>query len=83
MAYKVLKSFADLSDGKHTYAVGDTYPREGVKVSPNRIHELSTSKNSHGTPLIQEAEEFKEVKEETAVSKEVKKAKPKRKAKAQ
>lgn len=80
MAYKVLKSFADLSDGKHTYAVGDTYPREGVKVSPTRIHELSTSKNSHGTPLIQEAEELKA---EKAVSKEVKKAKPKRKAKAQ
>ena len=80
MTYKVLKSFADLSDGKHTYAVGDTYPREGVKVSPDRIHELSTSKNSHGTPLIQEAEELKEVKEEKAVN-EVKKAKPKRKAK--
>ena len=80
MAYKVLKSFADLSDGKHTYAVGDTYPREGVKVSPARIHELSTGENRQNEPLIQEAEELKA---EKAVSKEVKKAKPKRKAKAQ
>ena len=79
MAYKVLKSFADLSDGKHTYAVGDTYPREGVKVSPDRIHELSTSKNSHGTPLIQEAEELKEVKADEKPAKKT--AKPK-KAKA-
>ena len=79
MAYKVLKSFADLSDGKHTYAVGDTYPREGVKVSPTRIHELSTSENSHGTPLIQEAEELKEVKADEKPAKKT--AKPK-KAKA-
>lgn len=79
MAYKVLKSFADLSDGKHTYAVGDTYPREGVKVSPDRIRELSTSKNSHGTPLIQEAEELKEVKADEKPAKKT--AKPK-KAKA-
>lgn len=76
MAYKVLKSFADLSDGKHTYAVGDTYPREGVKVSPARIHELSTSKNSHGTPLIQEAEELKEVKADEKPAKKT--AKPKK-----
>ena len=79
MTYKVLKSFADLSDGKHTYAVGDTYPREGVKVSPDRIRELSTSKNSHGTPLIQEAEELKEVKADEKPAKKT--AKPK-KAKA-
>lgn len=76
MAYKVLKSFADLSDGKHTYAVGDTYPREGVKVSPARIHELSTSNNSHGTPLIQEAEELKEVKADEKPAKKT--AKPKK-----
>lgn len=76
MAYKVLKSFADLSDGKHTYAVGDTYPREGVKVSPDRIRELSTSKNSHGTPLIQEAEELKEVKADEKPAKKT--AKPKK-----
>lgn len=76
MAYKVLKSFADLSDGKHTYAVGDTYPREGVKVSPDRIHELSTSMNSHGTPLIQEAEELKEVKADEKPAKKT--AKPKK-----
>lgn len=80
MAYKVLKSFADLSDGKHTYTVGDTYPREGVKVSPARIHELSTSKNSHGTPLIQEAEELKEVSAEKPAKKKT--AKPKRSEKA-
>ena len=79
MAYKVLKSFADLSDGKHTYAVGDTYPREGVKVSPARIHELSTSANAQGTPLIQEAEELKEVKADEKPAKKT--AKPK-KAKA-
>jgi hypothetical protein len=74
MAYKVLKSFTDLSDGKHIYVVGDTFPREGAKVSPSRIHELLSNKNSHGQPLIQEAEELK-------TEKAVKKANPKPKRK--
>ena len=82
MAYRVIKFFTDMQDGNHEYKVGDTYPREGVKVSPARIHELSTGENRQNEPLIQEAEELKEVKEEKAVN-EVKKAKPKRKAKAQ
>lgn len=80
MAYRVIKFFTDMQDGNHEYKVGDTYPREGVKVSPARIHELSTGENRQNEPLIQEAEELKA---EKAVSKEVKKAKPKRKAKAQ
>jgi hypothetical protein len=77
MAYRVIKFFTDMQDGNHEYKVGDTYPREGVKVSPARIHELSTDENRQNEPLIQEAEELKT---EKAV-KEVKKAKPKRKAK--
>jgi len=78
MTYKVLKSFTDLSDGKHTYVVGDIFPREGAKVSPSRIHELLSNKNSHGQPLIQEAEEIRKT-EEVAKETAVKKAKPKRK----
>ena len=70
MAYRVIKFFTDMQDGNHEYKVGDTYPREGVKVSPSRIHELLSNKNSHGQPLIQEAEEIRkteEVVKETAV----------------
>lgn len=52
--YKVIKPFADLQDHYHSYAVGDIFPREGLKVTKTRLSELSGKKNRMGEPLIVE-----------------------------
>ena len=54
MAYKVLCYFEDLQDDSYAYRVGDTYPREGVEPSEERIAELSSDANRRGKPLIAE-----------------------------
>ena len=54
--YKVIRFFTDLQDKGHAYRVGDTFPREGVEVSPERLKELATSKNKRGVPVIEEVE---------------------------
>lgn len=81
--YKVIKAFHDLNDGKstkagevfHHYEVGDTYPRQGLKPSAERIEELKGPHNSQGEPLITNRgsaeateilEKAKEATEETA-----------------
>lgn len=53
MAYKVIKYFTDLQDNKHAYHEGDTFPREGLEVSPERLVELSSTRNKRGIPLIE------------------------------
>ena len=50
--YKVLRLFADLQDGEHIYKPGDTFPRKGVKVSEERLAELSSNQNLQKMPLI-------------------------------
>ncbi len=50
--HKVSKAFLDLQDDSHLYSEGDTYPREGLKPSPERIKELSGKDNKIGEPLI-------------------------------
>lgn len=55
--YKVVEFFTDLQDNNHAYHVGDTFPREGVEVSEDRLKELSTDKNKRGKILIEEVEE--------------------------
>ena len=55
--YKVIKSFTDLKDNNYAYYVGDTFPRNGVEVSDERIAELASDKNLQGVPLIEEIEE--------------------------
>lgn len=57
MVYKVIKRFVDLQDNRHDYREGDTFPREGKKVSKKRIAELASDKNRRGIPLIEETEE--------------------------
>lgn len=52
--YKVIKLFADLQDNEHIYNVGDTFPRDGIKVTDERIAELSGCDNKRGVPLIAE-----------------------------
>lgn len=55
--YKVIKTFTDLQDDNHKYITGDTYPRNGVEVSKERIEELSTKKNRRGIILIEKIDE--------------------------
>lgn len=63
--YKVIKHFHDLQDATktksgevyHEYNVGDEYPRKGLKVSEDRLKELSGKENKQGTPLIEEVKE--------------------------
>lgn len=59
--YKVLVKFTDLQDNRYAYKAGDIFPREGLKVSADRIKELSTSANRRGFPLIEKIEEPKKI----------------------
>lgn len=49
--YDVLISFTDNVDGG-VYYEGDTYPRNGVAPSAERVQSLLGSKNPRGKPLI-------------------------------
>lgn len=51
--HKVISAFMDLEDDKYQYEVGDEFPRDGLKVSKERISELSGSENKCGRPLIE------------------------------
>ena len=53
--YIVLALFTDLQDGDHLDDVGDSYPRDGLKPSAERIAELMSSDNKQGKALIKEA----------------------------
>ena len=55
--YKVIKFFTDLQDNSYAYREGETFPREGVKVSDARLKELSTTANRRGIPLIEKVED--------------------------
>lgn len=50
--YKAIKYFVDLQDNRHSYNAGDTFPRDGLEVSRDRIVELSTAINKRNEPLI-------------------------------
>ena len=41
MTYRVLEDFSDKQDDRRHYKAGDTYPREGLEPSPQRIAQLS------------------------------------------
>lgn len=57
--YRVIEYFTDLKDGNHPYSVGDTFPRDGLKVTESRLKELAGSKNKRGLPLIEEVADEK------------------------
>lgn len=63
--YRVIEYFTDLQDNDRPYNVGDTFPRDGLKVSANRIKELSTTANLRGVALIEEVRDA----DETIISK--------------
>lgn len=84
--YKCKVFFKDLHDKSFEYRPGDIFPRSGLKVSPERIEELSTDKNRRGKPLIEKVEEReaeqapepKDVVVKTQITEPPKSAKPKR-----
>ncbi len=55
--YEVIHYFTDLQDNRHAYNVGDIFPRDGLKVTEERLAELSGSNNKQGKPLIEKVEE--------------------------
>lgn len=54
--YKTVKAFRDLKTNL-VYAVGDTFPHNGVDVDAERIAELASGNNRLGIPLIEEIAE--------------------------
>ncbi|CYY36790.1 hypothetical protein [Streptococcus suis] len=53
MAYKVIRSFKDLTDpNKHDYALDETYPRDGHKPSDDFIQGLLSGSNSAGSIFL-------------------------------
>lgn len=63
MKYEVIHFFTDLQDFSHPYNVGDLFPREGMRVSEERIKELSSNQNRQKKPLIKmvEDEQYEEL----------------------
>lgn len=55
--YKVINFFKDGQDNGHSYKVGDTYPREGLKPTAERVNALLSKNNKRGVPMIVEVEE--------------------------
>ena len=84
--YIVAKYFTDLQDNDHPYQVGETFPREGLEVSEDRLAELTSTDNKRGEVLIKAVKDgaAEEPKEEPAEDPEKPKdvAKPKAKGKA-
>ena len=80
--YKVVSYFTDLQDANHPYNIGDTYPRNGLTVTAERIAELAGKSNLRGMPLIEEVQEkadkVKAEKTETAKAEPVEDAPKKR-----
>lgn len=54
--YKVVEFFHDLQDGCHAYHPGDTFPRDGVEASGDRIEALSSTNNARKVKLIEKVE---------------------------
>lgn len=57
MRYIVVKDFSDIQDDKHIYLTGDTFPREGLEVSEERVAELASKDNMRGEVLIEAVKE--------------------------
>ena len=55
--YRVIKYFTDLHDNEYEYHVGDIFPRKGIKVTKERLTELSTKENLQGEALMELVEE--------------------------
>ncbi|MGW7832379.1 Rho termination factor N-terminal domain-containing protein [Staphylococcus xylosus] len=65
MTYEVIKYFTDLQDNDYEYNVGDIFPRKRLRVTDERLRELSTDENRQRVPLIKpiaEAKDFSSMK---------------------
>ena len=62
--YEVIEFFTDMQDFDHPYSVGDTFPRSGLKVSEDRLSELSSTNNRRKIQLIKKVSEEEKVKVE-------------------
>lgn len=77
--YKVIRYFTDLQDDEYIYREGDTYPRNGLKPTAERIVELSTNRNLQGVPLIKVEEPVESVENDVeTVEEAVETEKPKK-----
>ena len=65
--YRVIKRFYDLTDNNHLYEVGDSYPRDGLSPSPERVQALLTDENRQHKPLIKEIKTRKKGKNDQPV----------------
>lgn len=67
MTYRVIEGFYDLQDPEggsfHLYNKGDTYPREGLVPTQERIADLLGCGNARRSALIEEIEEIEETDE--------------------
>ena len=84
--YRVKEYFTDLQDENRAYNVGDIFPREGVKVSAERLAELASADNRRGRALIelvQTTVQKAEKSEEPVEAEEKAAEKPKRKKKSE
>lgn len=54
MSWQATVDFVDLQDGRRLYRAGETYPRDGLSPSAERIAELAGRDNRMGYPLIRE-----------------------------
>lgn len=60
MTYEVIKYFTDLQDNDYGYNVGDIFPRKRLRVTDERLRELSTDENRQRVPLIKPISEAKD-----------------------
>ncbi|WP_436950198.1 Rho termination factor N-terminal domain-containing protein [Staphylococcus xylosus] len=60
MTYEVIKYFTDLQDNDYEYNVGDIFPRKGLRVTDERLRELSTDENRQRVHLIKPISEAKD-----------------------
>lgn len=51
--YKVIRYFTDLQDNDYPYYEGDTFPRDGMTVTKQRLEELASKNNKQKVPLIE------------------------------
>lgn len=63
--YRTIRYFKDLEDNGYVYHTGDVFPRDGAKVSDERIAELMSDKNKRHTPLIENVAEKTETEKPT------------------
>ncbi len=53
--YEVIHYFPD-KEHRYNYKVGDAYPAEGLKTTPERVAFLMGDKNAIGVPLLKKVE---------------------------